>query len=80
MKGNPAFQILNSGIRFGALCAALVSSNQINGQLPFNVEGNATVVLHTPGGVSDNFNFTILPSAPGVFRSGRPEPIPVFQL
>jgi uncharacterized protein (TIGR03437 family) len=47
-----------------------VSTGQINGQLPFNVDGNATMTLHTPGGVSDNFNFQILPAAPSVFRTG----------
>jgi uncharacterized protein (TIGR03437 family) len=47
-----------------------VSPLQINGQLPFNVDGNATMTLHTPGGVSDNFNFSILQAAASVFRSG----------
>jgi uncharacterized protein (TIGR03437 family) len=47
-----------------------VSNQQINGQLPFNVDGNAQMTLRTPGGVSDNFNFSILPAAPSVFRSG----------
>jgi uncharacterized protein (TIGR03437 family) len=28
------------------------------------------MTLHTPGGVSDNFNFSILPAAPAVFRTG----------
>jgi uncharacterized protein (TIGR03437 family) len=51
-----------------------VSSQQINGQLPFNVDGNAQMTLHTPGGVSDNFNFSILPAAPSVFRSGMAGP------
>lgn len=50
------------------------SSRQINAQLPFNVDGNAMMVLRTPGGVSDTLNFTILPSAPGVFRSGTAGP------
>jgi uncharacterized protein (TIGR03437 family) len=27
------------------------------------------MVLHTPGGASDNFNLTILPTAPSVFRT-----------
>jgi len=36
-----------------------VSPQQINGQLPFNVDGNAQMTLRTPGGVSDNFNFGI---------------------
>ena len=48
------------------------SPNQINAQLPFNVDGSATMVLRTPGGVSDNFYLTILPAAPSVFRSGQP--------
>jgi len=51
-----------------------VSSQQINGQLPFNVDGNATMTLHTPGGISDNFNFTILPAAPSIFRTGSAGP------
>jgi uncharacterized protein (TIGR03437 family) len=51
-----------------------VSSQQINGQLPFNVDGNAVMTLRTPGGISDNFNFTILPAAPSIFRSGSAGP------
>ena len=47
----------------------MVSPNQINAQLPFQAEGNVTMVLHTPGGTSDNFNLTILPTAPSVFRT-----------
>jgi uncharacterized protein (TIGR03437 family) len=51
-----------------------VSSGQINGQLPFNVDGNAQMTLRTPGGISDNFNFSILPAAPSIFRSGTAGP------
>lgn len=47
-----------------------VSPGQINAQLPFNVVGNVTLILRTPGGVSDNYNLTILPTAPSVFLSG----------
>jgi uncharacterized protein (TIGR03437 family) len=47
-----------------------VSSTQINAQLPFDVDGNAQMVLRTPGGVSDNLNFTISANAPAVFRTG----------
>jgi uncharacterized protein (TIGR03437 family) len=46
------------------------SPNQINAQLPFEVEGATTMVLHTPGGTSNNFDFTVLSAAPSVFRSG----------
>jgi uncharacterized protein (TIGR03437 family) len=51
-----------------------VSSSQINGQLPFNVDGSATMTLRTPGGVSDNFYISILPAAPSIFRSGTAGP------
>lgn len=52
-----------------------VSSGQINAQLPFNVEGAATLVLHTPGGTSPSVNLTIEPNAPAVFRSGTAGPV-----
>ena len=48
-----------------------VSATQINAQLPFQTDGNVTMILRTPGGVSDNFNLTILPGAPGIFRSAQ---------
>ena len=51
-----------------------VSPLQINGQLPVNVDGNAQMTLRTPGGISDNFNFGILPAAPSIFRSGTAGP------
>jgi uncharacterized protein (TIGR03437 family) len=46
------------------------SPNQINAQLPFEVEGATTMVLHTPGGTSNNLDFTVDSAAPSVFRSG----------
>ncbi len=46
------------------------SSEQINAQMPYQVDGNVTLILRTPNGVSDNFNLTILPAAPSIFRSG----------
>jgi uncharacterized protein (TIGR03437 family) len=57
-----------------AVPVLFVSSQQINGQLPFNVDGNAQMTLRTPGGISDNFNFSILPAAPSIFRSGAAGP------
>ncbi len=51
-----------------------VSPAQINGQLPFNVDGSATMTLRTPGGISDNFYLSILPAAPSIFRSGTAGP------
>jgi uncharacterized protein (TIGR03437 family) len=47
-----------------------VSPSQINAQMPLEAVGAVTVVVHTPGGVSDNFNLTVLPTAPAVFTSG----------
>jgi uncharacterized protein (TIGR03437 family) len=52
----------------------LVSSRQINAQLPFNVDGSAMMVLRTPGGISDNYLFQILPAAPSIFRNGTAGP------
>jgi uncharacterized protein (TIGR03437 family) len=46
-----------------------VSPTQINAQLPYQIEGNVTLILRTPGGVSDNFNLTLLPAAPSIFRT-----------
>src|SRR3974390_1558898 len=52
-----------------------VSSQQINAQLPANVAGNATLAIHTPGGISDNFSVTVQPAAPSIFRSGTAGPM-----
>ncbi|MBI5085747.1 MAG: hypothetical protein HZB13_14250 [Acidobacteria bacterium] len=51
----------------------MVSPTQINAQLPFQAEGNVTMLLRTPGGVSDNYNLTVLPTAPSVFRTALAE-------
>ena len=51
-----------------------VSSQQINAQLPFNVTGNASLTIHTPGGISDNYLFTVQSAAPSVFQSGSAGP------
>jgi uncharacterized protein (TIGR03437 family) len=51
-----------------------VSGQQINGQLPANVNGNATMTLFTPGGISNSFYFSILSAAPSIFRSGTAGP------
>jgi len=48
----------------------LASAKQINAQLPFEVDGTATMVLYTPGGTSNHFDVTVVPAAPSVFRSG----------
>jgi uncharacterized protein (TIGR03437 family) len=51
-----------------------VSPGQINAQLPYAAAGNVTMVLRTPGGISDNFNLTLQSAAPGIFRSGTAGP------
>ena len=52
-----------------------VSSQQINAQLPFNLAGSATLSIRTPGGISDNYYFTVSPTAPSIFRSGVAGPL-----
>ncbi|HWC99722.1 MAG TPA: hypothetical protein VG456_23340 [Candidatus Sulfopaludibacter sp.] len=51
-----------------------VSSKQINAQLPYNVSGGSSLTIHTPGGISDAFNFSVLAAAPRVFMSGSAGP------
>jgi uncharacterized protein (TIGR03437 family) len=81
---NMASQEIPLPTALGESCLALngvptpllfVSSSQINGQLPYNVTGNATLTLHTPGGVSDNYFLTITDTAPSIFRSGTAGPM-----
>jgi uncharacterized protein (TIGR03437 family) len=56
----------------GTLLPLLFASpTQINAQLPFNATGNSSLVLYTPGGISDTFNFTIQATAPSVFRTAN---------
>jgi uncharacterized protein (TIGR03437 family) len=52
-----------------------VSSTQINAQLPSSARGNTTLTIHTPGGVSDNFNLAVSGTAPSVFTSGSVGPL-----
>jgi uncharacterized protein (TIGR03437 family) len=46
----------------------LVSPTQINAQLPSTVAGKSTIFMRSPGGISNNYNFTIQAAAPTVFR------------
>jgi uncharacterized protein (TIGR03437 family) len=46
----------------------MASPTQINGQIPVNVVGPAQMVLRTPAGVSNVFNFEVKPTAPSVFQ------------
>ena len=67
--GNATTSLADSCLQVNGLGVPVlfVSPTQINGQLP-NFDGNTTLVVYTPGGVSDNFNLTILPTAPSVFQ------------
>jgi uncharacterized protein (TIGR03437 family) len=51
-----------------------VSPGQINAQVPFEVSGNATMVLRTPGGMSDPYTVTVASSAPAVFHTATAGP------
>jgi uncharacterized protein (TIGR03437 family) len=50
----------------------LVSPTQINGQLPLDVVGPGSMVLHTPAGVSNTFIFPIQGTAPATFLVNVP--------
>ncbi len=52
----------------------LVSPSQINAQLPFDAEGDATLVFRSPGGISNNLDINVLDTAPSVFRNGTAGP------
>ena len=52
-----------------------VSPTQVNAQMPFQAVGNVVMVVHTPGGVSPNFNMTVQSTAPAVFLSGSAGPL-----
>jgi len=52
-----------------------VSPTQINAQMPVQAVGDVTLIVHTPAGVSDNFNLTVLPTAPAVFLTGQAGPL-----
>lgn len=52
-----------------------VSGQQINAQLPFNVAGSATLTIHTPGGISNNYLFSVQSAAPSIFQTGSAGPL-----
>jgi len=52
-----------------------VSPAQVNAQLPNNVLGPSLINIHTPGGVSNSFHFTVQSAAPAVFLSGSAGPV-----
>jgi uncharacterized protein (TIGR03437 family) len=52
-----------------------VSPTQVNAQMPFQAIGNVVMVVHTPAGVSTNFNMVVPPTAPAVFQSGSAGPL-----
>jgi uncharacterized protein (TIGR03437 family) len=51
-----------------------VSGQQINAQLPYNVSGNSSLTIHTPGGISNNYYFTVQSTAPSIFMSAAAGP------
>ena len=52
-----------------------VSPTQVNAQMPFQAFGNVVMVVHTPGGVSPNYNLTVESNAPAVFMTGSAGPL-----
>jgi uncharacterized protein (TIGR03437 family) len=53
-----------------AIPLLFVSPTQVNAQLPFNVQGNCAMSIHAPSGISNNYLFTVSPTAPAVFSAG----------
>ncbi len=51
-----------------------VSGGQVNAQLPLDTAGNVTMAIHTPAGVSNNFNMVVSSAAPAIFLSGTAGP------
>ncbi|HVY94416.1 MAG TPA: hypothetical protein VHA14_16760, partial [Bryobacteraceae bacterium] len=58
------------GVNGSPIPLLYVSPGQINAQLPFNATGNATLTIHTPNGLSNNFPLTVQSAAPSIFVSG----------
>ena len=50
-----------------------VSPTQVNAQMPFQAVGDVTLILRTPGGISNDFNLVIEPNAPSVFSGAGPD-------
>ena len=46
-----------------------VSPSQVNAQMPALASGNVSLVMHTPGGVSNSFLLTVPAASPAVFLS-----------
>jgi uncharacterized protein (TIGR03437 family) len=57
-----------------AMPLLFVSPTQINAQMPFQAFGDVTVIVYTPGGVSDNFYLVVPQTAPAVFLSATAGP------
>jgi uncharacterized protein (TIGR03437 family) len=51
-----------------------ITATSIVAQLPFEVSGQANMILKSTGGVSNTLSFNALPTAPTVFRRDTPEP------
>jgi uncharacterized protein (TIGR03437 family) len=50
-----------------AIPMVFVSPEQINAQLPFTIDGAASLVLRNPAGLSNTMRLRLEPTAPGVF-------------
>ena len=69
--------LANSCVTLNGELAPLVyaSPNQVNAQIPFDISGAATVVVHTPGGMSGGFKVNVASVAPSIFLSGTAGPL-----
>jgi uncharacterized protein (TIGR03437 family) len=69
-SANPAPTVLGDScvtVNGGVIPLFMVSRPQINGQLPLGIS-SGTLIVYTPGGVSDPFTLSVQPTAPSVFQ------------
>jgi uncharacterized protein (TIGR03437 family) len=55
------------GVNGSPIPLLYVSPGQINAQLPFHAGGNASLTIHTPDGLSNDFPLNVQAAAPSIF-------------
>ena len=52
-----------------------VSDSLVNAQMPYEVSGATTVVVHTPDGASPGFHLTVPDASPAIWLNGKAGPL-----
>jgi uncharacterized protein (TIGR03437 family) len=68
--------LAQSCLTVNGLLAPMISlaPTEIRAQLPYQIVGNATLILRTPAAVSNQLTINVRPAAPSVFRSATAGP------